>query len=90
MHIFWFYSGLWFCEAFVHCNRQSFAKAAQDGPVFVTDGGRPAHVLLSIADYLRLVNKGPSIVELLSMPAAADIELEPPKVNFELKPADFS
>lgn len=27
---------------------------------------------------------------LLSMPAAADIELEPPKVNFELKPADFS
>lgn len=65
-------------------------KAAQDGPVFVTDGGRPAHVLLSIADYLRLVIKGPSIVELLSMPAAADIEFAPPKANFELKPADLS
>jgi len=57
-------------------------KAAQDGPVFVTDRGRPAHVLLSIAEYQRLANKGPSIVELLSMPAAADIEFEPPKVPF--------
>ena len=55
-------------------------KAAQDGPVFITDRGRPAHVLLSIDEYLRLTNEGPSIVELLSMPAAADIEFEPPKV----------
>ena len=55
-------------------------KAALDGPVFVTDRGKPAHVLLSIDEYLRLTNKGASIVELLSMPAAADIEFEPPKV----------
>lgn len=64
-------------------------KAARDGPVFVTDRGKPAHVLLSIAQYLHLTNKGPSIVELLSMPAAADIEFEPPKANFELNPADL-
>lgn len=65
-------------------------KAAQAGPVFVTDGGRPAYVLLSIAEYMRLTDKGPSIVELLGMPEAADIEFEPPKANVELKPADFS
>lgn len=65
-------------------------KAAQYGPVFVTDRGKPAHVLLSMAEYLRLTNKGPSIVEQLSMPAAADIGFEPPKANLELKPADFS
>lgn len=53
-------------------------KATQDGPVFITDRGRPAYVLLSIDEYLRLTNEGPSIVELLSMPAAADIEFEPP------------
>ena len=29
-------------------------KAAQDGPVLITDRGRPAHVLLSIDDYRRL------------------------------------
>ena len=64
-------------------------KAALDGPVFVTDRGKPAHVLLSIDEYLRLTNKGPSIVELLSTPAA-DIEFEPPNATVELKPADFS
>lgn len=64
-------------------------KAAQDGPVFITNRGRSAYVLLSIDEYLRLTNKGPSIVELLSMPAAAHIEFEPPKASFGLKPADF-
>lgn len=65
-------------------------KAALDGPVFVTDRGKPTHVLLSIADYLCLTNKGPSIVELLGMAAAADANFEPPKAYFELKPADSS
>lgn len=59
-------------------------KATRDGPVFITDRGRPTHVLLSIDEYLRLTNKGPSIVELLSMPTAADIEFEPPKASFPL------
>ena len=64
-------------------------KATHDGPVFITDGGKPAHVLLSIDEYLRLTSKSPSIVELLSMPAS-DIEFEPPNATVELKPADFS
>jgi prevent-host-death family protein len=29
-------------------------KAAAEGPVFITDRGRPAHVLISIAEYRRL------------------------------------
>lgn len=64
-------------------------KAAQDGPVFITDRGRPVYVLLSIDEYLRLTNKGPSIVELLGMPAAADAEFELPKASLRFKPADF-
>lgn len=64
-------------------------KAAHEGPVFITDRGKPAHVLLSIDEYMRLTNKSPSIVELLSTPAA-DIDFEPPNANVELKPADFS
>ena len=31
-------------------------RAAQHGPVFITDRGKPAHVLLSIDEYLRLTN----------------------------------
>jgi prevent-host-death family protein len=29
-------------------------KAAKNGPVFVTDRGRPSHVLLTIEEYRRL------------------------------------
>lgn len=29
-------------------------KAANNGPVFITDRGRPAHVLLSMEEYLKL------------------------------------
>jgi prevent-host-death family protein len=30
-------------------------RAAEDGPVYVTDRGRPSHVLLTFAEYSRLV-----------------------------------
>ena len=31
-------------------------KATKRGPVFITDRGKPAHVLLSFADYQRLTS----------------------------------
>ncbi|BBU28093.1 antitoxin [Burkholderia sp. THE68] len=51
-------------------------KAAKDGPVFITDRGRPAHVLLSIEEYQRLAGKKRSLVDLLSMPGLADIDVD--------------
>lgn len=56
-------------------------RAAQRGPVFITDRGRPAHVLLSIEDYRRLTNAPASIIDLLAMPEAAEIEFEPPRLR---------
>ena len=53
-------------------------RAAKEGPVFITDRGVPAHVLLSIEDYRKLKGDEPSIVDLLYMPGIADIEFEPP------------
>jgi prevent-host-death family protein len=32
-------------------------KAAKRGPVFITDRGRPAHVLLTIEEYQKIVDK---------------------------------
>lgn len=52
-------------------------KAALSGPVFITDRGRPAHVLLSIEEYERLLGKEGNIVDLLAM--SEDIEFEPPR-----------
>lgn len=51
-------------------------KAASSGPVFITDRGRPAHVLLTFAEYKKITAGRSKIAELLSMPDAADIELE--------------
>ena len=44
-------------------------RATADGPVFITDRGKPAHVLLSINEYNRLTGRSPDIRDLLAMPA---------------------
>ncbi len=63
--------------------QQNPSRAQEDarkGPVFITNGGRPVHVLLSIEEYQRIVTgKRRSIVDALAMPGIADIELEVPK-----------
>ncbi|MDD2746326.1 MAG: type II toxin-antitoxin system Phd/YefM family antitoxin [Acidithiobacillus ferrooxidans] len=65
-------------------------KAASEGPVFITDRGKPAHVLLSIEDYQRITGGHRKIADALAMPDLADSEFDPPRVNIGLRPADFS
>ena len=66
-------------------------KAARQGPVFITDRGRPAHVLLTIEEYQRITGGQTTLVELLAMPGDADIEFEPPRVSDPLfRPADLA
>ena len=65
-------------------------KAAKSGPVFITDRGKPAHVLLSIEDYRRLAGQGRSLVDALSMPGLADVDFDPPRVRLEIDPPDLS
>jgi prevent-host-death family protein len=64
-------------------------KAAKNGPVFITDRGKPAHVLLSIEEYQRLTGKHRSLVEALSMPGIADIEIELPHSRELPRSAEF-
>lgn len=65
-------------------------KSANSGPVFITDRGRPAHVLLSIKDYQRLTGGQQKIAELLAMPGIEDIELTIPVQKDLARAADFS
>ena len=66
-------------------------RAAKRGPVFITDRGRPSHVLLTLEEYQRITGGQKSITDLLAMPAAADIEFEPPRLERKLhRPADLS
>lgn len=65
-------------------------RAAANGPVFITDRGHAAHVLLTIEDYQKLTEIKESIVDLLAMPDAADIDFEPAKLNKKIyRPEDF-
>ncbi len=65
-------------------------KAAADGPVFITDRGRPAHVLLSIDEYRHITRQTRNIADLLAMPGLADIELEIPSRIERASPVDLS
>ncbi|MGB1265615.1 MAG: type II toxin-antitoxin system Phd/YefM family antitoxin [Nereida ignava] len=65
-------------------------RAAQEGPVFITDRGKPAHVLLSIEAYRRLAGPQESILDLLADPEAADIVFEPGRLRDLTRPADLS
>jgi len=65
-------------------------RAANNGPVFITDRGRPSHVLMRFEDYQRLTKQRRNIADVLAMPGVADIEFEPPRVSIEARPADFS
>lgn len=50
-------------------------KAANEGPVFITDRGRPAHVLLSIEQYQTLVGRQMTLAEALNQPDGGDFDL---------------
>jgi prevent-host-death family protein len=66
-------------------------KAARKGPVFITDRGRPAHVLLTIEDYQKLTGEHVDIIEMLGMPGVEDVEFEPPRLPGDLhRPPDLS
>lgn len=59
-------------------------KVAQSGPVFITDRGKPSHVLLNITEYQNLVPVIDNIAEGLAMKSAIDIEFITPKITGEL------
>ena len=57
-------------------------RAAEDGPVYVTDRGRPSHVLLTFDAYTRLAAADTTQGDLLSVigsdahAAAIDVDIE--------------
>ncbi|SDG03604.1 MULTISPECIES: type II toxin-antitoxin system Phd/YefM family antitoxin [unclassified Duganella] len=70
---------------------QEAAQAANKGPVFVTEQGKTAFVLLNFADYQRLIREHRNMAELLSVPdIAASIEFDPPRSQETARAADFS
>ena len=53
-------------------NPAKATQAANDGPVFITDNGRPTHVLMSMQQYCVLGGTSPKIADFLAMPETVD------------------
>ena len=69
----------------------SFAKkAAQNGPVIITDRGQPAHVLLTFEAYRKMARVNTRIADLLAASDATGIEVEFPRVRDLARPAGLS
>ncbi|HEY2709645.1 MAG TPA: type II toxin-antitoxin system Phd/YefM family antitoxin [Caulobacteraceae bacterium] len=63
-------------------------RAAQDGPVVITDRGRPSLVVMTYQDYQQLTGRGMSLAEALA--ADDDVEFDPPRLRDDIaKPVDF-
>lgn len=65
-------------------------KLAESGPVYITDRGEPAHVLLTFADYKKLTGSRRNIQDALAMPGVAELDFEPERENIGFRDVDFS
>ena len=72
-------------------------RAAQKGPVFITDGGRPAFALLKIEDYYHLAGqREESLLDVMDaipsgsaggLEGGVGIEFEPPRLKVKFRAA---
>ena len=66
-------------------------RAAAEGPVFITDRGRPAFALLKIEDYYHLAGQQEaSLLDVMdAIPSGAGIEFEAPHLEVEFRAAEL-
>jgi hypothetical protein len=56
-------------------------KCAANGPVFITDRGRPSHVLLTFAAYEKLLSAKPSFLQMIGQEGDDDFDFVAPKLS---------
>jgi prevent-host-death family protein len=64
-------------------------KAAKNGPVFITERGEPAYVIMTAEDYWRMNGPGIRLGDALGHPASAHLEFEPPRSREISTPFEF-
>jgi prevent-host-death family protein len=65
-------------------------KASLNGPVFITDRGKPSHVLLSIEEYRKLTGGMTTLADALAQQDPMDVDFEPPRVERLHRATDLS
>lgn len=56
-------------------------KAADKGPVIITDRGRPAHVLLSFEHYQKLIGAKRGLLDVVAQKEDDEIDFDPPRMG---------
>ncbi|KAG0165638.1 hypothetical protein DFQ28_006210 [Apophysomyces sp. BC1034] len=56
-------------------------KASLGGPVFITDRGKPSHVLLNIDEYRKLAGGTTTLADALAQHGEAEFAFEVPRVD---------
>lgn len=64
-------------------------RAANEGPVVITDRGQPSYVLLSWSDYRRLSGGPRNLAQVLASPGLSDIPFAPEKSELKAREVDF-
>lgn len=67
-------------------------RAAKQGPVFITDRGRPAFALLKIEDYYRMTGQGDAhttLLDIMDNIPCGNFEFEPLPLEIQIRPAEF-
>jgi hypothetical protein len=66
-------------------------KAAEEGPVFITDRGQQTHVLLNVEDYRKITGKGKTLYDALyySGLKKVDPDVEFPKLDGQFQSAEY-
>ena len=66
-------------------------RAAVDGPVFITDRGRPAFALLKIDDYYRIAGVGElTLLDVMDAIAGGEhIEFDPARLDIQTRTPEF-
>ena len=65
-------------------------KAAQAGPVIITDRGKPSHVLMTYSEFERLTGRRRNLVDALSMPGLSRTDLDTPRADIVTRAIDLS
>lgn len=61
-------------------------RAAEDEPVVITEHSRPSFVLLTYAEYQRLLRTPTDLAEWLAMDEEVEFEIDP--VGLDIRPAN--
>lgn len=70
-------------------NTSRAKRAAEGGPVFIVDRGRPAHVLVTIKEHRRLTGSPARIADLPHWPGAEAVDRPDARVREPARAADL-